>query len=332
MKTMKKKIITLCLVIAMLSVAVIGGTLAYFTDVDQATNEFTVGKVSIDLYETVGHVDGLKVNPHDKSDKITVTGIETDSLVDIGKDTDEAFKVKYGPAMPGDVLTKVITVENDESEDAYVAIAIKQENYGRAHDEDNNPVGNNFNLLIDDYYEPKFGEKNSPERIAGMQALTDELFSGAGWFDPYYDRNSTDAGVRYYPADANIGADNDGSEDHYTKKYSDATLLGIDYLVSSTPNKGETYNVSGYAPMLGKESYTSLTDGARVWIYYYYIPAGKSVTLDISITVPTCIDEYSINAFDGMILDVQASAIQATGFATAKEAYVELNNTYDLAF
>ena len=48
---MNKKIFALMLCIAMLAVAVVGGTLAYFTDEDDATNTFTVGNVDIDLTE-----------------------------------------------------------------------------------------------------------------------------------------------------------------------------------------------------------------------------------------------------------------------------------------
>lgn len=48
---MKKKILSLCLVLAMAATAIIGGTLAYFTDTDDATNTFTAGGVNIDLHE-----------------------------------------------------------------------------------------------------------------------------------------------------------------------------------------------------------------------------------------------------------------------------------------
>ena len=48
---MKKKILALCLVVALAATAVIGGTLAYFTDTDTETNTFTVGNVKIDLVE-----------------------------------------------------------------------------------------------------------------------------------------------------------------------------------------------------------------------------------------------------------------------------------------
>lgn len=44
---MKKKIVSLCLVVALLAVAVVGGTLAYFTDTDDAVNVMTSGKADI---------------------------------------------------------------------------------------------------------------------------------------------------------------------------------------------------------------------------------------------------------------------------------------------
>ena len=47
---MKKKIVAMCATVAIAAVAV-GGTLAYFTDTDNETNEFTVGNVKIDLIE-----------------------------------------------------------------------------------------------------------------------------------------------------------------------------------------------------------------------------------------------------------------------------------------
>lgn len=48
---MKKKILTLCLVVALAATAVIGGTLAYFTDTDTETNVFTAGDIKIDIEE-----------------------------------------------------------------------------------------------------------------------------------------------------------------------------------------------------------------------------------------------------------------------------------------
>lgn len=48
---MKKKIIALCLVVALLAVAIVGGTLAYFTEVESDHNVMEYGKVNIEQLE-----------------------------------------------------------------------------------------------------------------------------------------------------------------------------------------------------------------------------------------------------------------------------------------
>lgn len=48
---MKKKITAIALVVCLVAVAIVGGSLAYFTDTDEATNTFTVGNVDITLTE-----------------------------------------------------------------------------------------------------------------------------------------------------------------------------------------------------------------------------------------------------------------------------------------
>ena len=58
---MKKKITALCLCVALLAVAVVGASLAYFTDTKSATNTFTVGNVKIDLLESSLHRENAGV-------------------------------------------------------------------------------------------------------------------------------------------------------------------------------------------------------------------------------------------------------------------------------
>lgn len=58
---MKKKILAACLVVCLLATAVIGGTLAYFTDTKTVTNTFTTGNVTITLDETKVGTDGKPV-------------------------------------------------------------------------------------------------------------------------------------------------------------------------------------------------------------------------------------------------------------------------------
>lgn len=60
---MKKKLTAIALVVAMLAIAVVGGSLAYFTDDDEAINTFTVGNVKIELTETKWNEQGIKDAP-----------------------------------------------------------------------------------------------------------------------------------------------------------------------------------------------------------------------------------------------------------------------------
>lgn len=56
---MKKKIVSVCLVVCLLATAIIGTTLAYFTDDKSVTNTFTTGDVTIKLDETDVGTDGV---------------------------------------------------------------------------------------------------------------------------------------------------------------------------------------------------------------------------------------------------------------------------------
>lgn len=81
---MKKKIIALCLIVALAATAVIGGTLAYFTDTTEAmVNEFTVGNVKIDLTEPNWKGDATLMPGvvYDKDPTITVAEKSQDAYV-----------------------------------------------------------------------------------------------------------------------------------------------------------------------------------------------------------------------------------------------------------
>ena len=91
---MKKKITALCLCVALLAIAVVGASLAYFTDTKSANNVFTMGDVRITLDEA----------------KVTHTGDKWIAGEDrvIGND--------YGSAYPGAVLPKDPTVHNKSAD------------------------------------------------------------------------------------------------------------------------------------------------------------------------------------------------------------------------
>lgn len=101
---MNKKLLAMFLVVVMAATAVIGGTLAYFTDTADQTNTFTVGKVDIKLDET--KVDGEQ-------------GERTEN--------DQTFEDKI---VPGHVFDKdpMITVK-EGSEDSYLFLDITINKY-----------------------------------------------------------------------------------------------------------------------------------------------------------------------------------------------------------
>ena len=104
---MKKKIFALVLCVAMLAIAIVGGTLAYFTDTDSVTNTFTAGKVGISLTESLVYLDS--------NGDLVASGLRTDN-------TNNAQTYHLFPAMS---VTKdpTITVDSD-SEDAYIAAVV----------------------------------------------------------------------------------------------------------------------------------------------------------------------------------------------------------------
>ena len=117
---MKKKIVTLCLVIALVATMVAGGTLAYFTDSDEATNVFAIGNVDIELSEEVG-----------TSGNATVVETENGAT--------------YTGVTPGDKLQKEVKIANTGSNAAYVQVAVTLKN-------DNGTWANLLNKAIDKKY------------------------------------------------------------------------------------------------------------------------------------------------------------------------------------
>lgn len=99
----KKKILSLCLIIALAATAVLGGTLAYFTDTDENTNTFTMGNVDITL------------------DEAPVERVE-DEWVPV--EGDRVQENTYANIYPGVVLPKDPTVHNVGSYGAYVRVKI----------------------------------------------------------------------------------------------------------------------------------------------------------------------------------------------------------------
>ena len=134
---MKKKITALCLCVALLAVAVVGASLAYFTDTETATNTFTVGNVSIKLIESKLHrqgsggtgdtsiptprqtASGMKYIS-DGTKAFTDTEIQTDAETY----TTDYLAVKGENMVPGRRVAKSPYVINTGANDAYIRIRV----------------------------------------------------------------------------------------------------------------------------------------------------------------------------------------------------------------
>lgn len=137
---MKKKIAALVLVIALAATAVIGGTLAYFTDTDEATNTFTVGNVKIELLESTLHRENAGVANGQTSTSELWSETEMkgtpDSEYKAGSScyTDEQIKAdaaayqenlsELGALTPGQSYHKMPYVVNNGANDAYIRIRV----------------------------------------------------------------------------------------------------------------------------------------------------------------------------------------------------------------
>ena len=132
-----KKITALCLCVALLAVAVVGASLAYFTDTDNATNTFTVGNVKIDLIESKFHREGND-NSGDTSipdPTQTASGMKyvtdghkafTDAEIKADAETYMAdyLAVKGENMVPGRGVAKCPYVVNTGANDAYIRIRV----------------------------------------------------------------------------------------------------------------------------------------------------------------------------------------------------------------
>lgn len=138
---MKKKIVAFMLVISMLAIALIGGTLAYFTDFDAATNVMTMGNVDIEQIELERGPEGSLI-PFTQ-DKFVFPAVGEakweDEAIEVGGGVQKVFDVE-------NVIDKFVYVKNTGANDVYVRtiVAIEAPNYDpndRIHVNVNNTDG-----------------------------------------------------------------------------------------------------------------------------------------------------------------------------------------------
>lgn len=104
---MKKKLTAIFLCVALVAIAIVGASLAYFTDTDQATNTFAVGNVKIELIEQQRGENGLV--PFEQNKKLyPIVG------------SAQGDKDEYGMPIAKNYVDKMVTIKNTGSEKAYI--------------------------------------------------------------------------------------------------------------------------------------------------------------------------------------------------------------------
>ena len=133
---MKKKLVAIFLCVALVAIAVVGASLAYFTDTKSATNTFTVGNVKIDLIESRYHREGNDnsgdtdiPDPANSASGMTYVTDGHKAFTDAEIKADAAnysdYIGKRGENMvPGRRVAKCPYVVNTGANDAYIRIRV----------------------------------------------------------------------------------------------------------------------------------------------------------------------------------------------------------------
>ena len=133
---MKKKITAIFLCVALLAIAIVGASLAYFTDTKTATNTFTVGNVRIDLIESRYHREGNDnsgdtdiPDPQNTASGMTYVRDGNHAFTDAEIQEDAANYSDYigkrgNNMVPGRGVAKCPYVVNTGANDAYIRIRV----------------------------------------------------------------------------------------------------------------------------------------------------------------------------------------------------------------
>lgn len=104
---MKKKLTAIFLCVALVAIAIVGASLAYFTDTDNATNTFAVGNVKIDLIEQQRGENGL-VSFEQNKKLYPIVG------------SAQGEQDQYNMPVAKNYVDKIVTIKNTGSEKAYI--------------------------------------------------------------------------------------------------------------------------------------------------------------------------------------------------------------------
>lgn len=326
---MKKKIIAIAMIAALGLTAIGGATMAYFTDNDQKSNNFTIGNIDIELEEDCYVWDN------------SGTDYPLGSYVrDACTENADGSGYTFSNLMPSYIISKRAYVENtSDRNSAYVRVAVVVNNLEEIND------------AIDETYECKQGDHSTCKKTAtgacytadDIQKIYDNVFCGwgvqydkvnphttdrngdtneaetvRGWMVDHLDQD----GAKVYAIDmAAQLADSGGSYQRYSPtNYFQSADEKANNKIWADSNR---YSNGTFDAGSGKKSYYdgALSDNSRVFVFYLKLDPGKKFDLfdknnirEGGLNVPADFNEEQMEMFQNLNISIYADAIQTVGF------------------
>lgn len=317
---MKKKIISLCLVVALALTAIGGATLAYFTDYGLKTNNFTIGNIDIVVNEK-GYV--WDNNGTDYTNGSYVAGPwDTENT--------ESNSFTFDNLMPSYIVSKRPTVKNLTKNDAYVRVAVVINNL------------NQINQSIDNVYEAEYEKEGLKEDQieAAVQAIYTNVFAGWGINHSHSSNEDGAYGPRmwmtqrkgYYGIDMAAKIYNADGETTYYLADVNNTFKSDDE--SNDPEKDGYLNDGeiGYYDQAVKGD-------ERVYVFYFKLN-GNTTSKELfgGLNIPADFNNDQMKMFSDLKIGIYADAIQTVGFKDYngvpawRQAFDTLQNEHPLGW
>lgn len=339
---MKKKIVSFCMVVSMVLIAIGGATMAYFTDDDQKTNNFTIGDISIEVKEDDGTYGTYVYDP--TADTIVEDASETQY-----DEEGNVTGVKFMNLMPSYIISKRPYVENTSENDAYVRIALTLNNASAIND------------AIDEVYEEKFETQFRTENPtisdedldakvdAEVQKIYDEVFFGWGLNHLHEGEDSNGRRMTmkqrsdcYHVDSAFLMTGGDYQFNRSNQFQADVEKQ--DCTITSYQNDGVLDGYNGQSITDGYY-YNALNRDERVYVFYVRLGAGEKYFLfnqalngvrDGGLNIPAEFNNDQMKMFDGLKIGIYADAIQTVGFTDNEEgalkAFETLNEEHPIGW
>lgn len=290
----KKQIAALAMCIATAATAVVGGTLAYFTDNDKVNNEFTIGNIDIDLWE----------------------------YTDEGKQKQNQEGFTYENLMPTDTMVKEPHIENTGDNTAYVRVAVVMNNL--------TPIQES----IDEVYEAAGKTEDDIQAIYdnvfsgfGISHLKTDAEKRRMWMDEA--DHAAGEGIELYGIDMagklSLNPEDKDNAGFYTH-FSTSNLFQTETeLARAFDGCLDDNSMDGYYS-------NAIESEERIYVFYLKMDADTDYTLFDGLNVPSDFTGEQMAMFDGLTIDIYADAIQTTGFDSYTAAFEALEAEHALGW